>query len=337
MRETTNLKIRRTSVFVGLFALLVLGYIININTGSIKFSIAEIFDIIVNAGNSTVNSSAIIWKIRLPRLITASLLGGALGVSGFLIQTFFRNPIASPFILGVSSGAKMMVAIAIVFMGSMSVFGMIAFSFVGSLISMGFVLLCSRKVGNMSMLLVVGIMIGYICSAVTDFTITFADNHEIANLATWSMGSFSGATWDSVKIVFIIVLVGTFLSFLLSKPIGAYQLGEGYALSVGINIKAVRTAIVLLTSLLSACVTAFAGPISFVGIAVPHIVKLLLKSSKPILVIPAAFMFGSVFCLFCDLVARMAFSPTDMAISTITAIFGAPIVIWMLLSKRMSR
>lgn len=327
-------RIRYIVVFTSLFALLIAAILVNLSIGTVKIKVQEIIEILFSGGESQNASYAIIWKIRLPRLITASLLGGALGVSGFLIQTFFRNPIASPFILGISSGAKMMVAIAIILIGSVSSLGMVAFSFIGSLISMGFVLLCSKKVGNMSMLLVVGIMIGYIATAVTDFVITFAKDHEIASLTTWSMGSFSASSWNSVGIIFVIVTVGTLVAVLVSKPIGAYQLGEGYATSMGINIKATRTIIVLLTSLLSACVTAFAGPISFVGIAVPHVVKLVLKTSKPIVIIPASFLFGSVFCLICDLIARTVFAPTDMPISTITAILGAPIVIWMLLSKK---
>ncbi|MFI3128919.1 MAG: iron ABC transporter permease, partial [Bacillota bacterium] len=172
------------------------------------------------------------------------------------------------------------------------------------------------------------------CSAVTDFVITFADNNEIANLTTWSMGSFSGSTWNSVKIIAVVVILGTILAFLSSKPIGAYQLGEGYALSMGVNIKSTRTVIVAITSLLSACVTAFAGPISFVGIAVPHIAKKMLNTAKPSLLIPASFLCGSVFCVACDLIARTAFSPVEMPISTVTALFGAPIVISMILSKK---
>ncbi|MFI3167592.1 MAG: iron ABC transporter permease [Bacillota bacterium] len=334
MNQTTTKNIRTIAVFVGLFTALFVGYVVNINTGSINISSLEILEILFSSGNTDVVNTAIIWKIRFPRLVAASLLGGALGVSGFLIQTFFRNPIASPFILGISSGAKMTVALAIVFLGSVGYLQMVAISFVGSLISMAFVLLCSRKVGNMSMLLVVGIMIGYITSAITDFIITFASSNDIAGLTNWSMGSFSGSTWNSVKIIAIVVALGTFCAFLASKPIGAYQLGEGYAVSMGVNIKLVRTVIVLITSLLSACVTAFAGPISFVGIAVPHIAKKLLNTSKPILLIPATFLCGSVFCVFCDLVARTMFSPLELAISTVTAFFGAPIVISIILSKK---
>ena len=189
----------------------------------------------------------------------------------------------------------------------------------------------------MALLLVAGIMVSYICSATTDFLITFASEASIVNLHNWSMGSFSAARWSSVGTAFLICMICFALAWMLSKPIGAFALGEGYALSMGINIKTFRIALILLSSLLSACVTAFAGPISFVGIAVPHITKTLLKTSKPILVIPAAYLCGAVFCTFCDLVARTAFSPREMAISTVTSFFGAPIVIYMMVKRRMAK
>ena len=184
------------------------------------------------------------------------------------------------------------------------------------------------------MLVVCGVMIGYICSAITDFVVTFAEDSNIVNLHNWSMGSFSGIYWDSVAVIAAVVGVALLLTFLLSKPIGAYQMGEVYAQNMGVNIRAFRVALILLSSVLSACVTAFAGPISFVGIAVPHLVKSLFRTAKPILMIPACFLGGAVFCLFCDLIARTAFSPTEMSISSVTAIFGAPVVIYTMISQR---
>ena len=183
------------------------------------------------------------------------------------------------------------------------------------------------------MLLVIGIMIGYICSAVTDLLINFAKESEIVNLTHWSLGTFSGASWQSVRVCSFIVLPALLIAFLLSKPMSAYALGEGYAQSLGMNVKAFRIAIVIVTGVLSACVAAFAGPISFVGIAVPHISRILLKTNKPILMIPASFLCGSVFCVLCDLAARMLFSPTELSISTVTSAIGAPIVIWLMVSR----
>ena len=309
----------------------------NINSGSIPISLQDVFRIIF-LRDGTETAYNIIWEIRLPRILAAVILGGALSVSGFLLQTFFGNPIAGPFVLGISSGAKLIVALTMIFLLGKSIVAtsgvMIIAAFTGSMISMGFVLLIAKKVNQMSMLVISGIMIGYICSAVTDFVVTFADDSNIVNLHNWSMGSFSGTTWENVSTMTVVVMTALIITFLMSKPIGAYQLGEGYAQNLGVNIKAFRIALILLSSILSACVTAFAGPISFVGIAVPHLVKSLLKTSKPLLVIPACFLGGAVFCLFCDLIARTVFAPTELSISSVTAVFGAPIVIYIMIHRK---
>lgn len=323
--------------FVVLITLLIFLVIWNINAGSIRMSIEEVFQILLGRGKDDTFYN-IIWEIRLPRILSAMILGGALSVSGFLLQTFFGNPIAGPFVLGISSGAKLIVSFVMIFLLSR---GMVATSavliiaaFAGAMISMGFVLLVSRKVNKMSMLVISGVMIGYICSAITDFVVTFADDSNIVNLHNWSLGSFSGMSWDNVKVMAAVVAVSLAITFLMSKPISAYQLGEAYAQNMGVNINLFRIALILLSSILSACVTAFAGPISFVGIAVPHLVKNLLKTAKPILVIPACFLGGAVFCLFCDLIARTVFAPMELSISSVTAAFGAPVVIYIMIRKQ---
>lgn len=330
--------LRYQLVFIFLLVLIAAGIILNINTGSVAISPIEIFKIIfLNAAEGSMESS-IIWKIRLPRLLTAALLGGALSVSGFLLQTFFRNPIAGPFVLGISSGAKMVVGLVIIFVvGSYKAIPswlMVFSAFAGSLLMMGLVLLFARKAKSMSMLLVIGIMIGYICTAVNDFCIAFAKDSEIASLTSWSMGSFSGAAWDSLGVICFLVFAALICSMLISKPMDAYQLGEGYAKSMGIHMKGFRIALIVLSSILSACVTAFAGPVSFVGIAVPQIAKWLMKTAKPAVIIPASFLSGAVFCMFCDLIARTAFAPTELSISTVTSIFGAPVVIGLMIERR---
>ena len=270
--------------------------------------------------------------------MAASILGGGLSLSGFLLQTFFANPIAGPFVLGISSGAKLAVSLTMIFLLNWgltsSSAALIGAAFTGAMLSMGFILLISRRVQRMSMLVVCGVMIGYICSAVTDFVVTFAEDSNIVNLHNWSMGSFSGIYWDSVGVLALVTGAALVLTFLLSKPMGAYQLGEGYARSVGVDIRAFRVKLILLSSLLSACVTAFAGPVSFVGIAVPHLVKRLFGTARPILMIPACFLGGGVFCLLCDLIARTAFAPREMSISSVTAILGAPVVIAVMVTQR---
>ena len=214
------------------------------------------------------------------------ILGGVLALSGYLLQTFFHNPIATPFTLGVSSGAKLIVALVMVaslqFSVQLGSWLMILAAFAGSMLCMGFVILMSKVINQMAMLIVSGVMIGYICSAVTDFVVTFADDADIVNLHNWSLGSFSGINWDNVKVMAIVVLITMFFVFLLSKPISAYQMGEAYAQNMGLNVSRFRIVLVILSSILSACVTAFAGPVSFVGIAVPHLVKGLFGTTQPI-------------------------------------------------------
>ena len=319
-----------------LFALLLFALVLNLAVGSVRLSLTEIWSLLTH-GKDASTESIILFNVRMPRMLLAAILGGALAVSGFLLQSFFRNPIAGPFVLGISSGAKMIVGITMIFLAksvTMSPGALVVAAFIGSLLITAVVLLFSQKVRNMELLLVVGIMVGYICSAVTDMAVTFASEQDIVNLKYWSMGTFSGKGWDQVVTAAIICAPALIASWLLSKPMGAYALGEGYAKSMGVNVKPFRLALILLSSLLSACVTALAGPISFVGIAVPHITRTLLKSSKPALVIPASFLAGAVFCVFCDLIARTVFSPTELNIGTVTSIFGAPVVIWMMVSRR---
>ncbi len=320
-----------------LFTLLLVFIALNISLGSVRVPLRETVRMLLGQ-SADKTAYSILWKIRLPRMLAAIILGGALALSGFLLQTFFNNPIAGPYVLGISSGAKLVVAIVMVCVlganRSVSSAGLIGAAFVGAMLSMNFVLLISQKVHRSAMLIVSGVMIGYICSAITDCIITFADDVSIVNLHNWSRGSFSGVSWEDVRVMAIVVAVTALIVFILSKPIGAYQLGEAYAQNMGVNIKAFRVLLVLLSSVLSACVTAFAGPISFVGIAVPHLVKQLLKTSRPLIVIPVCFLGGAIFCLGCDLIARTAFAPLELSISSVTAVFGAPAVIALMIRRR---
>lgn len=329
-------RLRYGIAFTVLAILLIILLTVNIKYGSVDMTVKDIMEVFAGKGDITV--SRIIMDIRLPRVMAALVLGGALSVSGYLLQTFFGNPIAGPFVLGISSGAKLTVSVAmIVFLGqgmSVSSATLIISAFVGAMLSMGFILLVSGRVKKMSMLVICGVMIGYICSAITDFIVTFADDSNIVNLHNWSMGSFSGISWENVKTMSIVIFITLACTFMMSKPISAYQLGETYAKNMGVNIKRFRILLILLSSILSAVVTAFAGPISFVGIAVPHLIKRMFKTAKPIIIIPACFLGGAAFCMFCDLIARTVFAPTEMSISSITAIFGAPVVIKMMVNRQ---
>lgn len=329
-------KKRFTCLFISMALLLLLCFIFSLGVGSADITVSEIIKSLISPGD--VQFGKIIISIRLPRIIAAVILGGALSVSGYLLQIFFGNPIAGPYVLGISSGAKLFVAICMVVLVGQGVYIssliMVAAAFVGSIIAMGIVMVLAGKVRNMSLLVVCGVMIGYICSAITEFVITFANDSNIVNLHNWSLGSFSGISWEHVIISLIIVSVTLVLSFAMSKPIGAYQLGEAYARNMGVNIKRLRVVLILLSSILSATVTAFAGPISFVGIAVPHIMRGAMKTAKPIVMIPASFLGGAIITLLCDCIARTAFAPTEVSISAVTAVFLAPVVIYMLVARR---
>ena len=273
---------RRSRRFLGFALLLVLVAVFllwNLNAGSVAISPEEVLKILLGRGEDETKWN-IICSIRLPRLLSALILGGALSVSGYLLQTFFHNPIAGPFVLGISSGAKLTVSVTMIFLLSRgavsSSASLILSAFFGAMISMGFVLLISQKVKQMSLLVVCGVMIGYICSALTDFLVTFADDSNIVNLHNWSVGSFSGRTWTDVRAMVLVC-------------------------------------------------------------GVPHLMKRLFGTAEPMLMIPACFLGGGAFCLMCDLIARTAFAPTEVSISSVTAVFGAPVVIYMMLHRKGAR
>ena len=304
---------RMTIAYLAMAAALLALFALNLFWGSVALSPADIAAALLGR-RTTALAANILLQLRLPRAVMVVLLGAALSVAGYLLQTFFANPIAGPFVMGISSGAKLAVALTmVVFLNRGLLTGsltLILAAFAGAMAAMLFVLAVARRVQQMSILVICGVMIGYICSAVTDIVVAFAQDSNIVNLHNWSMGSFSGMTWGNV-----------------------YQLGESYAASVGVPVRAFSVVLVLLSSLLAACVTAFAGPISFVGIAVPHLVKHTLDSAKPLRVLPGCALGGAAFCLLCDLIARSLFAPTELSISSVTAVFGAPVVIWLLVRR----
>ena len=327
---------RLTIAYLSMAGALLALFALNLFWGSVALTPRTVAAALLGRGQDALAGS-IVWQLRLPRAVMAVLLGAALSAAGYLLQTFFANPIAGPFVMGISSGAKLAVALTmVVFLNRgllTSSLTLILAAFAGALAAMAFVLAVARRVQRMSILVICGVMIGYICSAVTDIVVAFAQDSNIVNLHNWSMGSFSGVTWGNVEAAAAIVLPCLGAAFLLSKPMAAYQMGEAYARSVGVPVRAFSAALVLLSSLLAACVTAFAGPISFVGIAVPHLVRQALGSARPLYVLPGCALGGATFCLLCDLIARSLFAPTELSISSVTAVFGAPIVIWLLVRR----
>ena len=325
-----------TIAYLAMAAALGVLFALNLFWGSVALSPAAVVRALLGRGQDVLASN-ILLQLRLPRAVMVVLLGAALSAAGYLLQTFFANPIAGPFVMGISSGAKLAVALTMVVFLNRGLltnsFTLILAAFAGAMAAMLFVLAVARRVQRMSILVICGVMIGYICSAVTDIVVAFAQDSNIVNLHNWSMGSFSGMTWGNVGTAAVIVLPCLTAAFLLSKPMAAYQMGEAYAQSVGVSVRSFSVLLVLLSSLLAACVTAFAGPISFVGIAVPHLVKQALGSAKPLHVLPGCVLGGAAFCLLCDLIARSLFAPTELSISSVTAVFGAPVVIWLLVRR----
>ena len=333
--KTTRTK-RIVLTFVLLTALLFILLFMNLMIGSVGIKVSDIAGAIFG-GDVGTKESLIIRTIRMPRLLAAAVLGGALALSGFLLQTYFNNPIAGPFVLGISSGAKMCVAMVMIFSllhgMVLSSFLMIVAAFFGAMLSMGFIILLSKNMENGATLIICGVMIGYICSAITDIMVTFANDADIVNLHNWSRGSFSGISWGNVRVMVPVVMVTFCLTFLQSKPMSAFLQGISFAKSVGVDVKRFSVIIIVLSGILSASVTAFAGPVSFLGVAAPHLVKRMLGTTKPIYMIPASFLGGASFCLLCDLLARTVFAPTEVSISTVTAVIGAPVVIWVMLRR----
>lgn len=328
---------RSAIVFAALFVLLAAAALVNIISGTVATPIGDVIAILSGRAADPVASSVVL-SIRLPRVAAAVILGGALALSGYMLQTFFDNPIVGPFVLGISSGAKLTVALALIFYisrgGKPGSLFLVCAAFLGALAAMGFVLLLSLRVRSTGILVVCGIMTGYICSAVTDLVVTFADDANIANLHNWSMGSFSGTNSSDIGIMGVIVGLCVAGAVFLIKPIGAFRLGEDYARSGGVNITLLRTLLILISSLLAATVTAFAGPISFVGIAVPHLLKGLVKTSSPAVMIPGCLLLGALVTLCCDGIARTIFAPTEVSVSSVTALFLVPVVIAVMIKRR---
>ena len=258
---------RCVAAFAVLIVLTLFFFLLNICIGSVGIPFTDIPKLIIEGEKGDATYREILMEIRMPRAFGTVILGGALALSGYLLQTFFHNPIASPFTLGISSGAKLIVALTMVvslgYAVQLSSWMLIMAAFAGSMLCMGFVLLTARVIDQMSMLIVSGVMIGYICSAVTDFIVTFADDANIVNLHNWSQGSFSGISWENVAVMAVVVLTTSLGVFLLSKQISAYEMGEAYAKNMGLNVPVFRMMLVLLSSILSASVTAFAGPVSW--------------------------------------------------------------------------
>ena len=329
---------RRTVSYIVFGLILAVTVAANIMNGSVNISLSDLLSILGSADTDSVNGF-IVWKIRLPRAIAAALGGAYLAVAGLLLQVYFRNPIVGPFILGISSGATLTVSVVMLTSLTMGMTVLNPFmatlaAFVGAYGVMLVVVGIAGKVKNNVTLLIVGLMMGYLCHSITAILTAFAEKEKIKGFILWQLGSFSGFRWTEIEILIVVGGLICVLVYALSKPLNAFLLGEDYAASMGVNIKVFRLLILLSSCALAGMITSMAGPVAFVGLAVPHMVRLAFGTSDNKILIPGCIIVGAVVTSLCDFVARMVFSPVELPISAITAMFGAPIVISLLMKRK---
>jgi len=327
-----------------LLTLLIIALVfVNISLGSVTIPLQNTFTIIFGGDNSNTSWTYIIWDSRIPKAFTAILVGSGLSLSGLLMQTLFRNPLAGPFVLGISSGASLGAALLI--MGA-SIFSSI-FSFslfndvslaiassLGSFLVLLAVLSVAAKVKDTMSLLIIGLMFGSITGAVVSVLSYFSSAEKLQQYIYWGFGSLGGLSWSQLALLSLLVGVGILLSIISIKPLNAFLLGENYAQSLGVELKKSRFIIIIATGLLAGAITAFAGPIAFIGLAVPHLTRQLFNTTDHKILVPAVCIYGGILMLICDTIAQLPTSASVLPINAITSIIGAPVVIWLLIRKR---
>lgn len=309
--------------------------------GTVYIKPHQIWDALFGLENPQTSKTVryIITELRLPRAIMAVFTGAGLAIAGLLMQTLFRNPLAGPFVLGISSGAGLGVALVIMGatalgIGAISGIGIITASVVGSLVVLLLIILMSLRIKDTMGLLIVGLMVGSLSSAVVGILSYFSSSEELKRYVFWSLGSLGNINWDDLLIIGLLFIVALLLLLWIIKPLNALLLGESYALSLGINIKKTRWIIIIITSILAGSITAFAGPIAFIGLAVPHLARLILPTVNHKILIPTAILLGATLLLFCDIASQLPFSNYSLPINAVTSILGAPLIIWLIMRKR---
>ncbi|MBN1122986.1 MAG: iron ABC transporter permease [Anaerolineae bacterium] len=344
--ESINRTINRQRwILTGLAAALIAVFVLSLALGSVRIPLGDVLRVLAGGEAGKDSWTSIVLKFRLPKALTALLAGAALAVSGLQMQTLFRNPLAGPYVLGISSGASLGVALVVlagggvgsVLLAGVSLLGDFGLAFAATLgagLVMGVVLFVARWVDNSVTLLVLGLMFGYAVSAVVSLLLYFSIPERIHAYINWTFGSFSGVTWNQLKVFVPAVIIGLGIGFVVTKALNALLLGETYARSMGLNIRRARVWIIASTSILAGAVTAFCGPIGFIGIAVPHLCRSLLNSSDHRVLVPACGVMGGLVALITDLIAQVPGSTTVLPLSPVTALIGAPVVIWVILRQR---
>lgn len=335
--------VRYKGLLLLLFILVVILALLNVSLGSVEIPLKEIFNILLDNGASQKSWNYIILEYRLPKVFTAIFTGSGLAVSGLLMQTLFRNPLAGPYVLGLSSGASL--GVAIVIMGA-SVFGvgtaalllskwsLVIASSLGSLLVLLAVLLASAKLRDTMAILIIGLMFASLTAAVVSVLAYFSPAAQLQQYIFWSFGSLGNLSWQEVSILAIFWFFGILLAVFCIKNLNTLLLGENYARSLGVKISANRFIIIIATSLLAGSITAFAGPIAFVGLAVPHLIRQVIPTNDHKILLPAVIFGGAILMLICDIAAQLPGTEHTLPINAITSLIGAPVVIWLLIRKR---
>ena len=311
--------------------------------GAVAIPLKEVCNSLLGTTASKSSWEYIIMDYRLPKAIVAILVGMGLAISGLLMQTLFRNPLAGPYVLGLSSGASL--GVALVILGSaflpafasefiLSSYGIVLASSLGSFLVLLAVLAVAQRLRDTMAILIVGLMFGSLTNALVGTLSYFSTAAQLQKFTFWSLGSLGNLSWTSIAILSFCVVVGLILSLVSIKPLNSLLLGENYAKSLGLNYTKARFVIILATSILAGSITAFAGPIAFVGLAVPHIAKLVFQTSNHLILFWGTLLFGAMIMLVCDSISQLPNSAIVIPINAITSILGAPIVIWLLIRKR---
>ena len=321
-----------------LLGALVIAFIADLCLGTVYIKPQAIWNVLTGVNTSQVDSY-IILQLRLPRAVMAIIAGAGLAVAGLLMQTLFRNALAGPFVLGISSGAGLGVALAVMGstalgIASLSAIGLVIPSIIGSLLVLMLIALLSLRINDTMGLLIVGIMIGSLSSAIVGILSYMSTSDELKRYIFWSLGSLGNVSWDAIGLLSLIFCITIVLLLYVIKPLNTLLLGESYARSLGVNILKTRWILIIITSLLAGSITAFAGPIAFVGLAVPHISRLLLPTINHKILIPVSMLVGAILLLSCDMIAQLPFSNLSLPINAVTSLLGAPLVIWLILKKR---
>lgn len=332
-------------VIIGI-GLIISLFLLDLSLGSVNISVAELLNII--SGKASKKSwEYIFFNFRLPKAMTAILTGAGISVAGLQMQTLFKNPLAGPSVLGISHGASLGVAVFVLsstamfgmstnFQETMGSWGLVLFAIGGSFLVLFSVLFASARLSDNVTVLIVGLMFGFITGAVVNILQYFSDPELIQNFLVWTFGSLSGVTWSQLQVMAPTIVLMLLLALIYSKQMNALLLGENYATGVGINVYRTRVILILITSVLAGTITAFTGPIAFIGVAVPHLARLLFRNSNHKVLIPATMMCGVVIMLVCDIVSQLPGSQTTLPLNSITALFGAPIILAIIIkSKKM--